>query len=439
MSLPAGVDLCQFPALAPPAGHTPNFTHPSPSLEPALVTMIAIMTAFGVLFVSGRLYLNRRQLQLADYCAILALVFDVALSGILLAMRKYMRHQWDVPACWFNGEYMKYNFAVQFILPLSHSFSKATILLLFLHIFKIDRKMRIAIYGGLVFTALVYWPNLVLVPVFSVPYAGETWTDLVTSPRVQKMTTVGEEQGILAVVLDLYIFLLPFPVLRSLQVKSAKRLHLLFIFGFAFAGVVSSIVGLVYRVLNLHSEDHTWSTAQLYICIIVEVYVALIVACVPAFAAFLRVHVRGSGFFRSLTSFRQLMSSSSRRRQAQRNSGGSSDDDGSLGKKPQPQSGWKLAVLGAGKADQQRQHRTTRNDSLEQLPGYEEDETYHPHPHPQVVLAVPGDSRDHGHGHAGFSPLADRAGYGVPAAPGIAVTRTYAVEKTYYVGADDNV
>ncbi|RYP11521.1 hypothetical protein DL765_007753 [Monosporascus sp. GIB2] len=182
MSVPPVADLCQFPALQPPDGVTPNFTDPSPNLEPTLIGITGVMTAAGALFVAGRL-----------------------------------------------------NFVAQLIMPLSHSFSKAAILLLLLQIFTVDKKMRIAIYIGLAFTIIAYWPNLILVPIFSVPYADETWDDMVTNPRVHKMTPVGTEQGTLAVLLDLYIFILPMPILASLNMKTTKRLHLIGVFGTALA------------------------------------------------------------------------------------------------------------------------------------------------------------------------------------------------------------
>ncbi|KAI1807095.1 hypothetical protein F4811DRAFT_560095 [Daldinia bambusicola] len=303
MSLPPGIDLCQFPALTPPDGVESNFSNPSPNLEPTIVGITSLLTIIGTLCVAGRVYVHWGRLHISDYCAIAGLAFDVALSGIILAMRQYMRHQWDTPACWFNGYYMKLNFVVQLVMPLSHSFSKAAILLLFLQIFVVDKKMRIAIYGGLVFTVLAYWPNLILVPLFSTPRSGETWESLVTNPRVRKMTPVGTEQGSLAVLLDLYIFILPMPILASLNMNKTKRLHLIAIFGTALAGVVASIIGLVFRVFLLNTEDSTWSTAQLYPCIIVEIYVALIVACMPAFARFVRGHIFESEPFRRLTSY----------------------------------------------------------------------------------------------------------------------------------------
>ncbi|RYO81629.1 hypothetical protein DL766_004849 [Monosporascus sp. MC13-8B] len=78
MSVPPVADLCQFPALPPPNGVTPNFTDPSPNLEPTLIGITGVMTAAGALFVAGRVYGNWRRLHISDYCAIAALVFDGA-------------------------------------------------------------------------------------------------------------------------------------------------------------------------------------------------------------------------------------------------------------------------------------------------------------------------------------------------------------------------
>lgn len=127
------------------------------------------------------------------------------------------------------------SFAVQFAWLLSHFFSKATILLLLLQIFTIHQKTRIGIYIGLILTVLANWPNLIVFLVFSVPYAGQTWEDLLTEPRVGKIIPSGTEQGVLAVILDLYIFILPMPALLKLKMNSQDRWRLVVVFSIAFA------------------------------------------------------------------------------------------------------------------------------------------------------------------------------------------------------------
>ncbi|KAI1657786.1 hypothetical protein F4813DRAFT_73879 [Daldinia decipiens] len=299
-ALPPGIDLCQVPAGTPPDG-VPNFLNP-PSLGPALIGVTATMMAWTVIFLAGRLWVNRHRFQQADACAILALIISAAYSGNILAMTKYMRHQYDIPACWFNATYVKLTCSMQILMPLSHSLSKASILLLLFQIFSINKRFKIAIYIGLLGIILDYGPNLILGPIYTVPYAGETWEDLLTNGRPQHLNKVGLEQAVLAVVIDLYIFVLPFPMLSSLNLDLRKRLQLVFVFGTALMGVIASVIGLALRVPLLTTEDPTWQQGKVFICIMVEIYVAIIVSCFPAFANFAKAHISGSDFYKSLTS-----------------------------------------------------------------------------------------------------------------------------------------
>ncbi|CAH0024647.1 unnamed protein product [Clonostachys rhizophaga] len=275
-----GVDLCQFPAATPPAGTVPNFKDP-PSHAPALIGVTSVMISWSAIFLLGRLWVSRHRFHIAD-------VLD------------YMRHQYDIPAFWFNATYL--NCAMQILMPLAHTFSKAAIFSLLFQIFSINRKMKVPIYGGLVFVVLVYGSNFIVGPLYSVPYAGETWDDMLINRRPAKLITVGLVQALFAVVIDLYIFFLPFPILKSLNLKTSKRIQLAFVFGTALMGVIASVIGLALRVPLLTSEDSSWVQGQVFICIMVEIYIAVIVSCLPAFANFSKVYISSSSFYKTLTS-----------------------------------------------------------------------------------------------------------------------------------------
>ncbi|OTB00996.1 hypothetical protein M426DRAFT_25984 [Hypoxylon sp. CI-4A] len=311
MSSQSGIDLCQVPALAPPDGVTSNFIDPWPTLESTVVGFTIAMTVLSTLFVAGKIYVNWGLLRISDHCAMVALALDVTLSGLMLTKRKFLRHQWDVPSCWFNGNDSMMAFIIEFIMPLAHSFSKLAILLLLLQIFGINKKMRIAISVCIALTIITYWPSFVLVPLLAAPRVGETWDELTTDPRTLDMNYLSMIQGTLGLLIDIYIFILPLPVLASLHMDSSKRQRLFGVFGLGLAssntkclnrGVLASIGGLIVRVLLLRTKDATWSSARLYICLVAEMYAALIVACMPALAKLMRRHIPGSTYLKSIGS-----------------------------------------------------------------------------------------------------------------------------------------
>lgn len=125
--------------------------------------------------------------------------------------------------------------AMQILMPLAFALSKASILFLLFQIFAVNRKIRFATYAGFAAIVAAYGQNLILGPWYSTPHAGETWSDLYTNGHPQHLVKVGLEQAVLAVIIDLYIFILPFPMLSSLKLASRKRLQLCFVFGTASA------------------------------------------------------------------------------------------------------------------------------------------------------------------------------------------------------------
>lgn len=61
----SGIDLCQYPSLAPPEGVIPNFDNPV-TLLPVTLAVSSILTVISFVFVAGRLVTNRKKLLLGD-------------------------------------------------------------------------------------------------------------------------------------------------------------------------------------------------------------------------------------------------------------------------------------------------------------------------------------------------------------------------------------
>ncbi|KAL8715305.1 MAG: hypothetical protein Q9225_006429 [Loekoesia sp. 1 TL-2023] len=275
MDIPPGVDPNTTPAGQHPPGVLPNFTDP-PTLTTPTVVVSTLMIVLASIFVLVRL------------CAI-------AFVGRRMAWDDFTnvaRHMWDLPLSAFMApSYARLIFAQNILQAPAVAFAKSSILLLYLRIFTVKASMRYAIYGGLIFTNVLYWIHIPLVAGFCAPRGKYPILDW---DNCAKLTVWGPVQGFLALVLDIYIFLLPFPVISQLHLAPRKKLGVCFLFGTAVFGIVASTLAEVYRFeLWFHVADLNWRQAQLFICIIVEGYIAIIVGSMPALASFFKSSTAG--------------------------------------------------------------------------------------------------------------------------------------------------
>ncbi|KAF2829103.1 hypothetical protein CC86DRAFT_444281 [Ophiobolus disseminans] len=300
MSLPEGIDLCAISAGESPDG-TFNFKNP-PTLKPVYISVTAVLLAISVIMVSGRFYINRNKLHSADWCVVVALIFNTAFTGVVLAQHNYSRHLWDIPVCWFNAWYFKILFVqATFFAPVFSS-SKAAIFLLYRQLFNVKKSVNNAINFGLIFTGIMYLPNIPLAAVFEAPAAGKSWQSLITETKSHKMVYWGLVQSSLAVLLDIYIFVLPLPTIAKLHMPLGRRVQIAGVFTTALIGIVASVLSLVYRVQLLDTRDATWVSTLVTLCAVIENNVAIIVSCMPALAHLLKLHIGDSRVFKSLRS-----------------------------------------------------------------------------------------------------------------------------------------
>ena len=129
-------------------------------------------------------------------------------------------------------DFFKVLFVQALLLNLSIFFAKNAVLLLYLKVFSVDRSLRIAIYGAMIFTIPLYWTQPFLEAYYCTPRPGHGW-DLSVGQTCSHTITWGVVQGCINVVLDIYILLLPVPAILSLQLSKKKKIGILTIFGTA--------------------------------------------------------------------------------------------------------------------------------------------------------------------------------------------------------------
>ena len=109
-------------------------------------------------------------------------------------------------------------------------FAKMSLLLLYIRFFSVKKSTRYAIYFGLAFTFCLTLASIPVAAYGDTPSAGKSWalTNLMT--KSSKTNAFAIAQGALNVVIDLYIFILPIPVVLGLQMSLRKRIGLLAVF-----------------------------------------------------------------------------------------------------------------------------------------------------------------------------------------------------------------
>lgn len=112
--------------------------------------------------------------------------------------------------------------------------SKASILLLFLQLFNIQDRMRLAIRIAFAAIILVYLPAFPLAGYYNTPNPGQSWDDVMLSMKPTGGIYWGIVQSALGILLDLYIFILPLPAVTQLQISRSKRNQLVLVFSTAF-------------------------------------------------------------------------------------------------------------------------------------------------------------------------------------------------------------
>ncbi|KAF2963759.1 hypothetical protein GQX73_g9811 [Xylaria multiplex] len=307
---PPGTDLCQIPSGTPPSGQVPNFD--DPGLKAVTISISVVLTTITVVISLGRLHANLRKPSWTDWdllvFVLLAMVLNIAVTVVMIICKpipnashavlvvKYFRHIWDMPLCWINGQ-----FEQEALNSLSLFFSKTATLMLFRRIFAISRAMNIAIWIGTVFCFATYASSIVITSYYSAPHFGSTWDQVVAEiygPSVFLLYW-SIAQGSASTLLDVYIFILPLPVLAGLHLSTKRKIQIIAIFCVGLLGVAAGIISLVYRVKATQKSvsDATYNAGIPLLNNLVEMDIAVIICSAPAFTNFLRASVLDSRFF----------------------------------------------------------------------------------------------------------------------------------------------
>ena len=151
---------------------------------------------------------------------------------------------------------------------------KVTFCLLYLHIFRPMRWLRINIYIVAALLTIFYWGFSIALFVFASRNPGESWAELLLSQRFAISQRTNTPMAVGGMILDLWLLALPLVAVCRLQLQQARKIALIIMFSTGSLSVIpildgpslmhscravaASAAGIYYRHLFQYAEDKTW-------------------------------------------------------------------------------------------------------------------------------------------------------------------------------------
>lgn len=158
-------------------------------------------------------------------------------------------------------------------------------ILTFYRVISSDRSYRIVVYAAMGVVA-AFTIAMVLVNAFECPNPSDAWsTEILAqgSGSCHNLHPIYYGQAAFNIFSDIFILLLPMPILRKLHMKSNKRIALIGIFSVGSMAVVASIVRIyALSVWSTRGSDVPYVGANILVWSQIEINVAIISASIPA-------------------------------------------------------------------------------------------------------------------------------------------------------------
>ncbi|KAL8750596.1 MAG: hypothetical protein Q9184_006371 [Pyrenodesmia sp. 2 TL-2023] len=173
--------------------------------------------------------------------------------------------------------------SLSLIYALAIFFTKLSICLLYLRIFAVNRLLRIAIYGGIVFFALFHAAYIA--------WSVAAMTLCITASSLRRPICANAQLatvifGVPNFCTDLYLVVLPIPSIIKLRLRRRQKVGVLFIFLSGSIACVVSFARLIYTAVRLHDPDTLYYAALTTELTIVELNVGIITASMFAMPQF---------------------------------------------------------------------------------------------------------------------------------------------------------
>ncbi|KAL3431899.1 hypothetical protein BDV09DRAFT_198257 [Aspergillus tetrazonus] len=277
-----------WPAGTPPPGVVPNFDDP-PSRKTTIIVLLAVFVPLMLFVVAARIYVRTRIVKIwgaEDTTCILAACGSITHMVIYTQTLPLGlgRHMWDIRAIDLIDPSSNRKFSAGGIsFPWTLCFAKVSILFLYKRIFPLRREI-VASWIGIIADAIMYTFCISMAIGSVVKCAGLEDTDdaycrFIAGPMVIIVSVIN-------VVTDVYVLILPVPRLLKLQVTTRRKVGLLLVFASGLGACAAGLARLINASIHYHNTDTFWVQGRNAEFSIVEMNVAIIVACATSLPTF---------------------------------------------------------------------------------------------------------------------------------------------------------
>lgn len=126
--------------------------------------------------------------------------------------------------------HLQADYVWQILLNFSLLSGKMANLLLLRQTFTISRPMRVAISVGMAITLVVYGAYIATISYHDAPHAGQTWDQYAASGKTIFPLYLGIAGSAVNVMMDIFILVLPLPIIYSLNMSIKRKVQLVAVF-----------------------------------------------------------------------------------------------------------------------------------------------------------------------------------------------------------------
>ena len=191
-----------------------------------------------VLFALMRLYARAfllKSISKSDYACLLGLAASVTYIGITIGVASggvLGKHQWDFLIGEWSTESLRLDLTNEAIYGLLIRIVKVSLFLLILEIFRPLKWLRIAVWLGLVTTGVFYYSYMIILLIVCAPkeMTQLAYLEILGTPQCLNNPRFILPVGIMNVLSDVYLMLIPLPAIWGLQIPLMKKIGISTIF-----------------------------------------------------------------------------------------------------------------------------------------------------------------------------------------------------------------